>query len=66
MTKKHYELIARAIKLSHSNWMTKLAHKSCARLVTSSISGALSIDNPRFDENKFFEACGFELDRLER
>lgn len=60
MSKKDYELIAGAVKLSVEN-MDKPAHKDTLESVLYSIAWHLSIDNPRFDRQRFIEACGVEV-----
>lgn len=55
MTKKDYELIARAIKggtIYHDlHYINKLSF-------VDDICNKLEQDNPRFDRNKFLTACG--------
>lgn len=63
MTKKDYELIARAIK---RQWtiqvsITGTGDKSLAIHETAlRIAYALKTENPRFDKDKFLQACGIE------
>jgi hypothetical protein len=54
MTKKDYELIARAIYTTW-NWDNIKAVK----LVALRIAERLGNDNSRFDQKKFYKTCGF-------
>jgi hypothetical protein len=59
MTKKDYELIAGAIagmkdKYDGDDWTINGAMYSFAR----ALSDALQDSNPRFDSERFLEACG--------
>lgn len=69
MTKKHYEAIAAIIKSTYTN--AKLynginyrdtAHERCETLETTSIRLAdfFAQDNPKFDRERFLEACGVQ------
>ena len=69
MTRKDYELLARAINAAGEVVMRTYetggftaAEASAAReglaIVRAEISGRLAEDNPRFDAPKFKEACG--------
>lgn len=57
MTKKDYELIARAITLATSYCETANQRRGVER-ATRCISSALAMDNPRFDSARFIAACG--------
>jgi hypothetical protein len=68
MTKKDYELIAKAIYgsliQSYSlDWQDRFIeqHKITARHVAV----ALERDNPRFDRDRFMAACGVSIDTQE-
>lgn len=54
MTKKDYELIASSILATRSYLMPTL--DSLAYLMAASLES----DNPKFDRNKFLQACGIE------
>lgn len=71
MTKKDYELIAKAVRQygdylreSMANGMNdEILDKNLDRIQASNtiildLSNALQASNPRFDRNKFLEACG--------
>ena len=52
MTRKDYELIAKALRCARdngNNWSTAVME----------IADALRGENPRFDKSKFYDACGF-------
>lgn len=63
MTRKDYELIARALQASLPDdpvWDTHdlaVAHRQRGRTVHC-IADALAADNPRFDREGFLAACG--------
>ena len=54
MTRKHYQIIAEAIRLSTDLGQPHLVHKD---QLTSELICKLRADNPRFDGFKFLEAC---------
>lgn len=61
MTKKDYKLIANAFAAvteihAHSDQYTK----HIIRQVAKELAVDLLRDNPRFDRDKFFEACGLQ------
>lgn len=51
MTKKHYKLIAQAIKDTNG-------FDGCAKRIAEALAKALAQDNPRFNRSIFLEACG--------
>lgn len=58
MTRKDYEVIAKAIKDTRENYYPEsvaVAH------VVGVLASRLKEDNPRFDVYKFVEACGIKL-----
>lgn len=55
MTKKDYELIAKAIRPTHNGYF-ELDANACQLVYV--LADALQSDNPRFDRTKFLEACG--------
>lgn len=63
MTKKDYELIAGAIwrsgTIPDKNKMRQLAREKMRRLITIDLAASLSHDNPKFNQAKFFQACGY-------
>ncbi len=68
MSRKDYELIARAIygSLIQSG---KLDAQDCYieqyKMTTKRVAEALEYTNPRFDKGKFFAACGVSQDTEE-
>lgn len=59
MTEKHYKLIATVLRNGRpdgtgSNFMVW-------RYTVNDFTEAFAKDNPRFDEAKFREACGYEV-----
>lgn len=55
MTRKDYKLIADAV-----NEARMLAeHPDSVQLAAQTLATALAKDNPRFDMERFIEACGF-------
>lgn len=55
MTKKDYELIARTIRET-----AKREHYEVAgRTFASQLTVAFMADNPRFNPDKFLDACGY-------
>lgn len=59
MTRKDYKMIARAIRLQYN--IAKMADEDAAMLRIRKIAGDMAHmfdeDNPRFDGDKFMEAC---------
>ena len=59
MTRKDYEAIAKAV----SNSMKWCSHQeidaTAIAILMPELIAALAKDNPRFDEPKFWTACGF-------
>lgn len=53
MTKKDYELMAAVMK-SHS-----VLHQKATKAIMTSLLEHLKKDNPKFDEERFIEACGY-------
>jgi len=69
MTRKDYELIAKAILQTREfyekgipdNYMVGQVFQNastCSRIVAN-LSNAMRIENPRFDVDKFLKACGY-------
>lgn len=56
MSRKDYELIARAFRDTVERHIGDLSSAQAAAL---RLAEALHKDNPRFDRQKFIEACGF-------
>lgn len=54
MTKKDYELIARVIQENEGDDLRSHNY------LVGSLAYAFEQDNPRFDRNKFLQACGIE------
>ena len=59
MTKKDYELIASVIKGCVVYDNGKMTGKEMLVELSYQLATFLKQDNPRFDRNKFIEACGF-------
>lgn len=66
MTKKDYQLIAgaihrslRAVEWVEGNKIKREVSRSMAHLIATDLAATLAHDNPRFDKDKFKEACGF-------
>lgn len=57
MTKKDYELIARALKRAHENVNGGQTVEDGAKLAAEYLADALAQDNPRFDRERFLTAC---------
>ncbi len=61
MTKKDYELIAEAINELSTKPIKGIPDDAFAdgvRAVAEHLAVALNRDNPRFDKDRFMEACG--------
>ena len=60
MTRKDYELIAKALKRANENW--EGFNEENPQVVITAISAylakELAQDNPRFDRSRFLTACG--------
>lgn len=58
MTRKDYKLIADAVNEARllSNYVLP---ERAIELVAQTLATALAKDNPRFDMERFIEACGF-------
>ena len=61
MTKKDYELIAGAIRVQVNEHRAKGNKDEVQAIMglTSYLAGRLQGENPRFDTQRFIEACGF-------
>ncbi len=58
MTAQDYRTIANAIRATRATYRTSYAeHHDPLDAVTCSIASHLSADNPRFDYNRFLDAC---------
>jgi hypothetical protein len=58
MTRKDYELIAKAINLAVRGAIALDRPLSELRFLAATLAMDLRRDNPRFDEDKFLKACG--------
>lgn len=56
MTKKHYELIASVFKEAFDP--KGIAQTFTVRLLADEMAEALKLDNPKFDRERFLQACG--------
>lgn len=63
MTKKDYVLIAQSVwrsgYIADKNQVRQQAKESMRRLIAIDLASSLKHENPRFDREKFMEACGF-------
>jgi hypothetical protein len=64
MTKKDYELIAKAIETSGSMYFNQNEAEKVSAMIefAYSIATSLKEDNPRFDRVRFLEACGIVVE----
>ena len=65
MTRKDYELIAKALKLARDNLTqgqdsTALVCVGICNVNAIRVADALANENPRFDRERFLEACGIQ------
>ena len=60
MTRKDYELIAKAIKRSVEGVPSKKGDMVLIRHTVNCIAEEMSIDNPKFNKEKFLAACGLD------
>lgn len=64
MRKKDYQLIASAIRRTRTaksldkNQVRRLAADSALNLLIIDLTATLASDNPKFDKDKFYTACG--------
>ena len=63
MTKKDYIVIANAIRENRNAilYNTEITRLGIYRLVVDSLANKLKLDNPSFNYEKFFEACGLDV-----
>lgn len=61
MTRKDYQLIAATFQNVWDLQETTKANAPTVNLLIRALSISLAQDNPRFDANKFKEACGLKL-----
>lgn len=58
MTKKDYELIANEINKDFYTWRRpSIIEKEGMFAIINAVANALEKDNPRFDRERFIEAC---------
>lgn len=57
MSRRDYELIARTIRAVWTNERYLDSPSHALEVVAASLADALGQDNPRFNEDKFLEAC---------
>ena len=62
MTKKDYDLIAtsiwRAGYITDKNAFRQKAKEDIRRLIAINLASSLQNDNPKFNKDKFMQACG--------
>ena len=58
MSRKDYELIARAIAVQMKLFAAEPDSQEAIRSTAERIATALGMDNPRFDRARFLSACG--------
>lgn len=61
MTRKDYEVLAEEIRNAHEGWASDEDRAIARRTMLSFVENLedyLEQDNPRFDSDKFREACG--------
>lgn len=58
MTRKHYQAFASAMKALRDDPRTE--RRTWEQIVLA-IAGIFKADNPRFDFNRFYKACGYVL-----
>ena len=60
MTRKDYELIARVLAFTRTSAKSDLSPQAdnMWRVACGDIADALASENPRFDRDRFLEACG--------
>lgn len=61
MTKKDYELIAKAM-LKSSTLVNRYSAEDLHKLICLDLAIKLQDSNPRFDRQRFLEACGVDND----
>lgn len=69
MTRKHFEAIAKAIR--DERWRIAIAsapsheaREAVTRLALAFADGVAVATNPKFDRNRFLEACGIGADEV--
>lgn len=58
MSRKHFEVIAEAIKNSASSLRDTPEHTDAIGCVARSLAAVFADENPRFDRARFLAACG--------
>ena len=56
MTKKDYKIIAGILKSAYQSE----PQRDCVKNIIKAFEEILASDNPRFDKQKFFDACGIK------
>lgn len=62
MTKKDYELIANQFDMAIYDVQSTEARRGVLRAFAKQLAGRLEQENPKFDRNKFLQACGIEVE----
>ena len=57
MTKKDYQLIAGSLRMTNE-WNGGAIRRDLFVILCENLANALNRDNPRFDHQRFLEACG--------
>lgn len=60
MTRKDFELIAKAIARAGASTSTPIVVQEALDDLARDLAGELKADNPRFDTARFLRACGVE------
>lgn len=63
MTRKDYQLIADAITAEVNEWSDRPEAFAAIGHTASRIASALRRDNPRFNRERFMDACGLPANR---
>lgn len=64
MTRRDYELIAATLnRVQGMYWVSKAGRYN---VIVEELAAAFARDNPRFNQDKFIDACGLEEEGYER
>lgn len=59
MQKRHFELIANVLKSAKENAKESTDPVALANFIALQFADRLSLENSRFDRDRFLKACGF-------